>query len=252
MISTDVPDIIVSLTRILQKWLLKMTDIVIVANKRIASLIGAENAIVIMNCPSEAELPSPKIEDHEAQKAGARNLGYFGSLEPGRFLTDAMELISGQQIWSLVVAGDGTLITVVEEAAKNYTSIAYLGKLPQNEAMKKAAGCNVMLVMFDPLNINNVIGSPNRLFEAMSVGVPPIVTTNTYSAEIVLSEKCGFVCDYDKRALSELIDKLNRDPSEIFEYGKRAREAFKREYNWKKQELRLIQIYTEIDDQSKQ
>jgi len=252
MISTDVPGIIVSLTRILQKWLLKMTDIVIVANKRIASLIGAETAIVVMNCPSEAELPSLKIEDYEAQKAGAKNLGYFGSLEPGRFLTAAMDVISGQQIWSLVVAGDGTLINVVEEVAKNHASIVYLGKLPHDEAMKKAAGCNVMLVLLDPLNINNVIGSPNRLFEAMSVGVPPIVTTDTYSAEIVRSEKCGFVCDYNKRALSDLIDKLNRDPSEIFEKGKRAREAFMREFNWKNQESRLIQIYTEIGDQSKQ
>lgn len=247
MISDDVPKPLMNFIRFIEKMLVKRTDVVIVANKKISSLIGARYPLVVLNCPSKSEVPSCTGQVSECADGRSMRIGYFGSLEPGRFIRETIEVISHQDYWKLVIAGAGRLEREVKEAAEYSNAVEYLGIIPHEEVMRLTMTCDAIIVMFDPSNTNNRIGTPNRLFEAMSVGTPVIVTKDTYSAEITLSENCGFVCDYDESSLSKLLNYLSSS-DELSVKGKSGIDAFRREYNWEKQASELVHAYHELTD----
>jgi len=80
----------------------------------------------------------------------------------------------------------------------------------------------------------------------MSLGIPSIVAKGTYPADVIAREGCGYVCDHDEKAFSELLAKLANDPAGMVEKGKKGREAFDREYNWGKQAAKLLLAYARL------
>jgi len=245
MISDDVPSFISALTRIVERYLIRKTDSIVIAAEEIASLIGATNAIVVLNCPAKSEL---LIDESKSAKGGPFKLGYFGSLEPGRFLIESIDTISRRSDFLLTIGGEGTLADIIRKLAASSERIDFIGKRTHDEVMRYSAECDAMVILLDPANKNYMISTPLRLFEAMALGIPSIVTQESCSARIVLSEKCGFICDFDEGSFVELLDHIASSPVELMEMGKRGRAAFERVYNWENQALKLIQAYSEIDN----
>lgn len=243
MIAKDAPPIVTVKIRTLEKILMKRATVIFVANENVARLIGADKSVTLLNCPGESELPlscAPKSD----KGAGAKRLGYFGSLEPGRFIMESIEAVSNTPGWSIVIGGEGTLAGAVKEAAKTSQSVTFLGRIPHSEVMEQSSRCDALHVMLDPSNVNYRISTPLRLFEAMSLGIPSIVSKGIYPAEVVEREGCGFVCEFDAKAFSELLAKLSKSPQEMREKGASGQQAFHREYNWEKQAERLLLAYS--------
>jgi len=243
MIAQDVPRFIGRLVHYLEKRLMKGAEVVFVANDNVAKTIGAENAVTILNCPSESEVPVECFSRKDTPSKEKMLLGYFGTLEPGRFVLESVSALATQNRWRMVIGGDGTLAKAVKKASKGSASIEYLGQVPHEQVMKQSARCDALHVMLDPSNENYRISTPLRLFEAMSLGTPSIVAKGTYPADLVIKEGCGYVCDHDEKAFSELLAKLANDSADMIEKGKKGREAFDREYNWKKQAEKLLLAY---------
>ncbi|HUW43038.1 MAG TPA: glycosyltransferase family 4 protein [Thermoplasmata archaeon] len=243
MIAQDAPHFICRLVHCLEKRLMRGADVVLVANENVAKMIGKENAVVILNCPSESEVPIGSFGRKDAPSKEKMLLGYFGTLEPGRFVLESVSALAAQDKWRMLIGGDGTLAKAVRKASKGSASVEYLGQVPHEQVMRESARCDVLHVMLDPSNENYKISTPLRLFEAMSLGIPSIVAKGTYPAEVVAKEGCGYVCDHDEKAFSELLDRLADDPAGMAEKGKKGREAFDREYNWGKQAAKLQLAY---------
>jgi len=244
MISDDAPPIIVSIIRRFERFFLASVDLVIVSNRRVAERIGANDAVIVMNCPSRSELQMRDI-GHVTDSKYLR-IGYFGSLEPGRFLTEAMEIVSSSLAWNMVIGGDGTLRPELQRFVNGSDRLEYLGSLPHSDALRESARCALLLVMFDPSNYNNIIGAPNRMFEALALGIPPVVTSGTLAGEIVTEENCGFTCRYDKTEFKSLLEMLAQQPEKIRLAGENGRIAFGREYNWESQASRLLLAYQKL------
>ena len=244
MIEEDAPAFAIRIVRSIEKRCLRKARVVIASNPKVAELIGAKDAIIVMNCPSASELPKPLSGSIRKRDVNIPCIGYFGSLEPSRFLREASNAISKHRIWRLVIAGDGTLVEEIKKASEESDAIEYLGLLSHEDAMIHSACCSTMLIMFNPSNRNNVIGAPNRLFEGMALGVPSIVTENSLAADIVQKEKCGFICKYDESAFSNLLSHLAINPFELVDAGRHGQEAFKREYNWEVQAAKLTKAYS--------
>ena len=246
MIAQDAPRFIGRLVHYLEKCLMRGAAVVLVANENVAKMIGAEDAIAILNCPGESEIPIECFGRNDAPSKEKMLLGYFGTLEPGRFILESVSAVAAQNRWRMVVGGDGTLAKTVKKASKGSASVEYLGQVPHEQVMKQSARCDALHVMLDPSNENYRISTPLRLFEAMSLGIPSIVAKGTYPAEVVAREGCGYVCDHDEKAFSELLARLASDPAGMVEKGKKGREAFDREYNWGKQTAKLLLAYTDL------
>ena len=246
MIAQDAPRFIGRLVHYLEKRLMRGAEVVFVANENVAKMIGKEDAVTLLNCPSESEVPIECFGRKDIPSKEKMLLGYFGTLEPGRFVLESVSALASQNKWRMVIGGDGTLAKAVRKASKGSASVEYLGQVPHEQVMKQSARCDALHVMLDPSNENYRISTPLRLFEAMSLGIPSIVAKGTYPAEVVAKEGCGYVCDHDEKAFSELLARLANDPAGMIEKGKKGREAFNREYNWGKQAAKLLLAYADL------
>jgi glycosyltransferase involved in cell wall biosynthesis len=246
MIAQDVPRFICRLVHRLEKRLMREAKVVFVANENVAKMIGKKDAVTILNCPSESEVPIKCFGRKDASSKEKMLLGYFGTLEPGRFVLESVSAVAAQNRWRMIIGGSGTLAKPVKKASKGSASVEYLGQVPHEQVMKQSARCDALHVMLDPSNENYRISTPLRLFEAMSLGIPSIVANGTYPAEVVAKEGCGYACDHDEKAFSELLARLADDHAGMVEKGRKGREAFDREYNWGKQAAKLLLAYAEL------
>lgn len=246
MIAKDAPSVLIQKVKWLEKRLMRRAAVIFVANENVAKLIGAEKSTVLLNCPAESEIPISCSADKASGEGGPKRLGYFGSLEPGRFILESVRAASKAGGWQVVLGGEGTLAGAVKEAAQSSKTVIFLGQVPHEEVMEQSSHCSALHVMLDSSNINYKISTPLRLFEAMSLGIPSIVSKGIYAAEIVEKESCGFVCEFDEEAFSRLLTRLSQSPQEMKEKGGRGRQAFQREYKWEKQAVKLLLAYSEI------
>ncbi len=67
------------------------------------------------------------------------------------------------------------------------------------------AQADVIIAMLDPSNHNNRIGTPNRMFEAMAVGTPVLVSKGTLSGEIVESAGAGLAIEWSVSSFQEAL-----------------------------------------------
>jgi len=247
MIANDVPGAIIRIVNFVQKLLIRKADLVIVANDRLIPRIGAdEDALVLLNCPSRTELNSTENSNNRRESDITHTIGYFGTLEPYRFVIEAMEVVNKKKKWKLLIAGDGTLSKSVSEFAAKSESIEYLGIVTHDEAIKGLYRCDIIHVILDPNNLNNYISTPLRMFEAMAVGKPPIVTEGTYAADLINNENCGLVCEFDPESFSKLLDEYADSTDHLKALGENGRLAFNREYNWEAQAFKLIEAYRKL------
>ena len=243
MIAKDVPPLLLTKVRWLEKCFMRRADAVFVANENVAKLIGAERSIVLLNCPAESEIPM-SCSKPAASKDGMMRLGYFGSLEPGRFIMESIGAVAKSGGWHIVIGGEGTLAGMVRDAAKDSRTVTFLGQVPHSEVMEQSSLCDALHVMLDPSNVNYRISTPLRLFEAMALGKPSIISSGIYATEIVEKEGCGFVCRFDQAAFSELLTRLAGSPKEMSEKGEKGLNAFHREYSWERQAEKLLRVYS--------
>jgi len=226
-----------------ERRLTRRCDRVITVSRNVAFAVSEhpEDCVLVMNCPGD---PPPIVLAPD--KKGALWLGYFGALEQGRFILEAMEAVEATPGWELVIAGSGTL----EDRIRAHSSarVRFLGQLPHESAIQQMGACDLQLLMFDPRNANSIIGMPNRLFEAMSLKKPVVATYHTDSGSLVRDLDCGFECGYAVSALSVLLTYLAKHPEELPWRGQKAYLAWGREYNWARQELKLFSMYHAIEE----
>ena len=112
--------------------------------------------------------------------------------------------------------------------------------------MERAAAMDLIAIMYDPAYGVNQMASPNKLFEAMALGKPVVVSRNTSIDVLVERRKIGWAIEYDAEALLSLLYSI--DSAELSESGLRAQATYK-EYAWPKSEERLVQAYARLSAQ---
>ncbi len=88
---------------------------------------------------------------------------------------------------------------------------------------------------------------PVKMFEYMLAGIPVISSNIELWRQIVDDANCGIcVNPYEPKEIAEAINKIIEDDKLSEEMGRNGQKAVLEKYNWKNEEQKLIEIYTNL------
>lgn len=245
MIERTMPKCVANVSFLIEKILIKNVDQIITVNdplKTFFSKITHNPIDIVMNC---GEITT---NTYSPPKNSLFTISYFGVLDTSRMFPKILDYLGTIDNIKFVVAGKKErLYNEVEKVSKKYSNIIFLGSIPYDQVIEKTLGCNVILCMLDPVDKNNQVGLPNKIFEAMLTGRPVIVTKGLYCSKLVEKEKCGVSVEYDLEEVKKSIMVLRDNPKRCEELGKNGLNAAIREYNWQKQKETLLSIYMRLN-----
>lgn len=194
---------------------------------------------IVMNVPREETLL-------EEQDVGF-TLFYGGNLGPDRGLLEAMEAIRGMEGVTFRVAGTGELEARIRALTDQSTQLEFLGQIDHMTLLRETARARAVLAWYDPSVPANRLASPNKLFEAMMLRRPILVSSGTNMSDIVAREGGGLAVPYGNgKALQAAITRLRDDPSYSDALGAQGRRAFESTYNWPVNRKRLQESYRTV------
>ena len=245
MISRDIPQWWANRFFKLEKKLAPEADRVITVAEPHESYflkMGCKKVTLVRSCKivKEKEYIPPDNEKF--------TLIYIGGLNETRFIEEAVEVCLGLNDIRFRIAGFGVLENKLRDISEKDSSgtIEFIGKMPMKKVIPETARGDAILCMLDPSNMNNKIGPPNKVFEAMVVSRPVIATKGTYSGNLVEKSRMGLAIGFNKKSFENAILKLRDSPELRTEFGKNALKAALEEYNWAVQEEVLLRTYKSL------
>lgn len=244
MIDRFLPFIISNYALKLEKKLLKKVDYVITVNtplKDYFESISDKPIEIVMNCKklvSKKYIPS---------KNKVFTVCYFGVFNSTRMFPNIVHVFGKIKNIKFLVAGKKeTLFKAVKGRCDRYKNINFLGSLSLDEVIDYTLKSDAVLCMIRPNDKNAKIAHANKQFEAMVCGRALIASKNTYIGEMTKDLNCGVVVDFSDKGVIEAVTELRDNPKLCEELGKNGLKAALDEYNWEKQEEKLIKIYEKI------
>lgn len=241
MIASDMPKFIVGVAFRMEKRLIKKVDHIITVNEPLREYfesISNKPITVVMNCK---DLVS---QEYVLPRNDVFTICYIGVLSKSRMFPEIIDIIGNIKHVKFIIAGKReNLYEEAKERSRKYTNVEFLGTIPFEEVIPRTIRSNAIICLFDPTNPNNRMGLPNKIFECMATGRPVIVTKGLYYSKIIEREKCGISVNYEKEEIRKAIIKLRDTPKLCEEYGRNALKAAMGEFNWTKQEEKLIKVY---------
>lgn len=233
-----VPGWIRSCIRWLDHVSVRSANVLILADEaRFAQVRSADPArtVIVYNSP---------VDRYEAlSEASPRwTIGYVGLIQRERGIHHLLEAASRHPEWSVCLAGYGADYLSLKNNAP--TNATFLGKVSPEEALRIMASSAILVGLYDPRVPNHKYASPNKLFEAMMLAKPIIVSDGSTLAERVRAVGNGFVVDFgDVSALEWAVGRLMDDPKGAEAMGRRGRLEYEKHYSWKDMERRVSAIY---------
>jgi glycosyltransferase involved in cell wall biosynthesis len=241
MVEGDVSSPVARCLDSVEKRLVPSASLVVAANDMIGEYLrdySRSDIAVVMNCIDIESVPRASY----ARRDGEIVLFYGGSLEPLRYLEEIIGAVRSMDRCMLRIAGTGRLEGLVKREARIDKRIEFLGYLSHEDLLREMASSDAVLCLLDPSNENNKIGTPNRLFESVAIGVPVIASSGTLSGKITQETGCGISINWSKRNFTDAVERL-RDPAAREAMGSRGRAAAESTFNWTEMKRRLINRY---------
>jgi glycosyltransferase involved in cell wall biosynthesis len=192
---------------------------------------------IIMNCPED------KIKRIRDDFSFIKNkyynyfiLVYAGAIRYNRGLLLLDQVIKNIRNVRLILAG--RIRENIEFILKN-PNIEYLGVLEYDKTLSLMSIADAIPILYDPEVPINQVANPNKLFEAMMLGIP--VITNVCK-EIIEESGCGLVVEYNYESLKQAIQYFIDQPDIRKKMGSNGRKAFEEKYNWNIMEKKLLKI----------
>ncbi len=194
--------------------------------------------------------PSISSEALTSQASGVFRVGLCKALEPKYgvdVLLEAFALLKSQ--WTLpmrlelCIAGTGTQLAALQAQAQALciaSDVHFLGRIPNIEVPQFLAGLGV----FCALSVDDSESFGVAVVEAMSCGVPVVVSNVSGFQEVVVDGECGFVVPRrDAVAASNALWRLAINSPLRKSFGIAGRERVLTCYDWRQNVAEMIGIY---------
>lgn len=245
-----IPSILKRIIKTIEYHLISEAETTIICTEERKNQIKGSNPkklYVIHNSPVE-ELQVEKNEVKKRKFSDNRSLltlGYVGGLSDKRFIDKVLNFVKENPRVTLKIAGFGRIEKSVEEAASKFNNIYYYGRISYKEALKLYSQCDLMFAMYDPTVPNHKYSAPNKVYEAMMLGLPIIVTKGTGIDSLVETEQIGFSIDYSVEEFSDTVKYLIENEGLLKTMKSNSEQAYSR-YSWKNMKKKVQEIYTDL------
>jgi glycosyltransferase involved in cell wall biosynthesis len=209
---------------------------------------------VVLNCSYRQEPPAERprrFHERLGLKPAARVVLYQGGFSRDRGIEELIQAIPSIDGAVLVLLGYGALEAEIlrRVAAANLGDRVHIvPAVPPEELLSWVASADVVAMPIQPSNLNHRLTTPNKLFEAMAVGVPVVASDLPGMATIVRETGCGVVCDpTDPAAIATAVRSILDGPAAEREaIRSRALAAASGSYCWEAQLDVLITEYARL------
>lgn len=187
-----------------------------------------------------------------ARTRSAFTILYTGYIDAHRGLETVVEgmpaILRERPETRLVIVGDGATVPELKARVAALglgASVRFEGRVPQAAIKSFIAGADVALVphLKTPHTDNTI---PHKIFHAMRLAVPVVVSDCVPLERIVDAERCGRVFrSGDPASFAAAVLAVAGDPDRSA-MGERGREAVLERYNWDATAAPLVDLYREL------
>jgi glycosyltransferase involved in cell wall biosynthesis len=226
----------------------RVDGLILADDSRFQQIAGShpKRVAVIYNCPEEPPIDEfPDLDQRHPESL--LHIAYVGNLQTQRGLVSIMKILRKHPEWSLDLAGFGGDEGEILAAASGLSNVAWHGRVSYRRSLELNRAADVLFAIYDPAILNNRYSSPNKLFEAMLLGIPIIVARGTHIDHLVEEHQIGLVINYgDDAGLEKALTSLQTDPGLRIQMGQNSRRAYETTYNWEIMKRRLLSFYEEV------
>lgn len=242
------------LALVAERFLSTRVDAVItVSTYRAQAMVKALNIplpTVVMNAPHYVAPDKLIPQEWLNQFDGKRVILYQGGYSETMGLTEA--ILSAKHLPEdivLVFRGLGPYEatmqkTIVEEGLVD--KVVMVPPVAMNDLVYSAVGADLGLVLYKPVNLNNLYAAPNKMFEYIMAGVPCVGSDLPYIREILLDSDIGVVFKPgDPVDLARAIMELINAPERLLTMKQRCQELA-HHFSWSVEGAKLLEVYDAI------
>ncbi|WP_038071193.1 glycosyltransferase family 4 protein [Thermus scotoductus] len=236
----NVPGWARSLARRLELWAIGQADAVILADERRKEQIqGArpKRLFVVYNTPEDVpQIPPPPLP---------LRIAYVGLLQKERGLFEMLQVMARHPHWSLDLAGFGGDEAGIQKAASRLSNVRFHGRVDYRKALELMASAHVLFATYDPAIPNHRFSSPNKVFEAMALGRPIIVSSGMGIDTLVREKDLGWVVPYgDLEALEGALIEASTWTQEAYRnFQQRVHALYRSRFSWEVMAHRLLEAH---------
>jgi glycosyltransferase involved in cell wall biosynthesis len=189
------------------------------------------------------------LDEYTPPKNKIFTVSYIGILHKNRMFPEIVDIVGNINNIRFIIAGQKeNLYEFVKKRSKNYSNINFLGTIPIEEVITTTLKSDAVICMINPIDLNDKIALPNKLFEAMVCARPIITTNRTYSGKFTKQLNCGLVIDYNEESLKQAILELKNNKSLCEKLGTNGLKEAEKNYNWDNQKKKLLILYNSFNN----
>jgi glycosyltransferase involved in cell wall biosynthesis len=208
--------------------------------------------LIVMNCSYRRDVPSvpPRLfHEHLSLPSTTRVVLYQGGFSRDRGIEQLIEALPAfPERTVLVLLGYGALegeLRARAAAPDAAGRLFVLPAVPPTDLIDWVASADVVAMPIQPSTLNHRLTTPNKLFEAMTAGVPIVASDLPGMAGIIRETGCGVLCDptTPDSIAAAIRSILDAPEPERVAYRDRAIAAAHGRFSWETQVEVLLEEY---------
>ncbi len=242
------------LFKVVEETAARWMDGVVVVNEHLAERFRGKSRVATVFNYSRLE-PAERMQQttHSAGQRPIRYFVYAGRISDDRGLHECAQALTRLEESDVELLCAGRIGHVAEEGFREllegqrpHSRFKYLGLLPYEAIPPLLQDAVAGLLCFRPTP-NNVLGTPNKLFEYMSASVPVIASDFPFIREVVSEAGCGIlVRAQDVEEIASAMERILEDPEGAARMGRNGLQAVQERFNWETQEKKLLSLYATL------
>jgi glycosyltransferase involved in cell wall biosynthesis len=222
----------------------RFSDVLIVTDERRRGRLGpfSDKAAVVGNYPVDiGSAVANRLPDGD----GPIKLYVSGALYDARGLEMLLDLLERRDDVRIVSAG--WVYDAVAERFVAHEAVDFRGVVTPEESLRMAADCHAVVALYKPSTQNNVLASPNKLYDALCIGRPIVINRETSVSQWVDEQDVGYLVTYgDAGELDQVVSRLKENAANMDVKARYLREVFTQGYSWEVAERALLDAYATL------
>lgn len=243
--------------RRLEARLLPQCDLALTVNDFIAQEMAARYQVppplVVLNCPDpppgfDPAAPHDRIRAALDLPAATRIVLYQGWIAEGRGLENLVRAAAVLPPSVVIVfMGYGEYQATLAELARAAgvaDRVRFVPAVAQADLLSWCASADVGIIPYQPVDLNNVYSSPNKLFDFIHARVPLVASDLPFLRQVIVGHALGTVATLDSPpAYAAAIQTVLAPPKAAY---RPALDAAATIYTWQAQATKLLSAYAAL------